>query len=337
MIAEVRKSIEVARFLASDPVASVKTGVTPHRVIHRQGKQMVRYFAPEEAKTAPVFISMPLINTWTIFDLLPGRSVVEALVAAGVPVYLFDWGRPSAEDQEVRVSDLLHGVLHRAIDRTRRHAAVHHGSDTLDAIGYCVGGTFLTAYLGLYPEASRRVVLVATPIDFHKSGRLVAWANPETFPLDDIIDGHGNFPKSLMSDSFTWLKPSNSTAKWKGLWDRFESPGFTELWSALEQWNGDSVDFPGETYREYVQSCYFDNKLMDNSWIIGGQRVDLGNVKIPALVLPASRDHIVPPAAAEGLAEVWGGQVTVNVLKGGHVGICVGRSMPKALIEWAQA
>ena len=90
-----QRAVEFSRFLASDPVAHVRTGQTPHQVIHRQNKASVRYFAPFRGEAAaggvvrrPLIVSLPLINTWTIFDLLPGHSVVEALVDAGVPVYL---------------------------------------------------------------------------------------------------------------------------------------------------------------------------------------------------------------------------------------------------------
>lgn len=332
-----KKSSDVVRFLADDPVSGVRTGATPHAVIHTENKASVRYFAPAEVKTRPVFISMPLINTWTIFDLLPGRSVVQALVEAGTPVYLLDWGRPGPEDREVTIADLLDGLLSRAVRRAKRHANETYGEGPMSAIGYCVGGTFLSVWMSRNPEAFDKVAFVATPIDFHKSGRLSAWAQPESFPLDTIIDGHGNFPKELMKQSFAWLKPTGQVAKWKGLWDGFEREGFTTLWAAMEQWNGDNVHFPGETYREYVRRCYFENRLMTGGWTLGNQPVDLSRVGVPALTLAANKDHIVEVDGAFGLKQVWGGPVDCRVLDGGHVGICVGKALPRALVEWMKA
>lgn len=320
-------------FLAQDPVRRAKTGQTPHRVIFRQNKARVLYFAPAEITRTPVFISMPLINTWTIFDLLPGRSVIETLLAAGAPVYLLDWGRPGPEDQPRRLTEYADTLLGRCIDRSRRHAGVPQ----LDAVGYCVGGTFLAIHLARHPDLVRRVAFVATPIDFHASGRLSAWADPETFPLDDIVDGLGNFPPHLMRESFAWLRPSGSTRKYVSLWQRIDQPGFPELWAALERWNGDNVPFPGECYREYVRRCYFDNALMHGDWVLNGTPVDLSQATIPALTLAGDGDHIVPPAAAHALEQVWGGPVETQVVKGGHVGICVGKRMPAALVAWIEA
>lgn len=329
----IHQAVATARFLSTNPVKSVKSGQTPHRVIHRENKACVRYFAPAEAKFAPVFVSMPLINTWTIFDLLPGRSVIEALTKAGVPVYVLDWGRPGPEDQSRPLSYYVDTVLGRAIDRSCRHAGV----EQIDAIGYCVGGTFLSMHLARHPGRVRRVCFLATPIDFHASGRLAVWARPENFPLDTIVDGFGNFPKELMVQSFRWLKPAGQTAKWVGLYERIDEPGFPELWAALEKWNEDGVDFPGETYREYVRGCYFDNRLMTGGWMLDGELVDLHRATIPALTLACSDDHIVPAPAAHGLAVVWGGPVTTEVIKGGHVGVCIGKGLPKRLLEWLAA
>ena len=331
-----QKLKDLAGFLKERPVDKVRTGTTPHEIIHRQNKAVVRYFPPRRqgGDPTPVFISMPLINTWTVFDLLPGRSVVGALVDAGVPVYLLDWGRPGPEDRDVTLSELVDGLLPRAIDRSLRHARQHHGAEALDALGYCVGGTFLSISLARRPGPVRRLALLAAPIDFHASGRLSTWADPETFPLDDIVDGFGNFPQELMRQSFRFLRPTGDVAKWKGLWDRFDSESFRELWAAMEQWNGDNVDFPGETYREYVRRCYFDNAMMKGGWTLAGAPVDLGAATMPALALAADGDHICPPAAAHGLAQAWGGPVQCRTLKGGHVGVCIGSALPKALLSW---
>lgn len=333
------RTAQTMKFLATDPVLTARTGQTPHTVIYRMGKTSVRYFkpAPGVEVKRPVVISMPLINTWTIFDLLPGKSVVSKLNAAGFPVYLLDWGRPGDEDEQRPMSYFVDDVLSHVFDRARRHAKKHHDADSVDAIGYCVGGTFLAIHLARHPGQAERVAFVATPIDFHRSERLARWANPESFPLDTLIDSVGNYPKDLMSTAFSWLKPSTNTAKWVGLWERIDTEGFPELWAALEQWNGDAVDFPGETYREYVRHCYLENALMTGGWVMATDPVDLSKATMPALVIGASRDHIAPPAACGGLEQVWGGSCEVKTIRGGHVGICVGNTLPATLIEWFEA
>lgn len=337
------KLAELGRWWAGHPVESVRTGQTPHAVVFRQNKARVRYFPARGAVThAPLFVSMPLINTWTVFDLLPGQSVVEALVDGGVPVYLLDWGRPGPEDRHQTLADVIDGILVRCLRRATRHARAAGtlpADQALDALGYCVGGTFLSVALARHPGLARRMALLAAPIDFHRSERLSTWADPATFPLDALVDGLGNFPADLMKASFALLKPTSQVAKYKGLWDRWERAGFRDTWAAMEQWSEDNVDFPGEAYREYVRRCYFDNALMTGSWSLAGRPVDLSQGTIPALCLAASSDHIAPPAAAFGLAEAWGGPVQTRTLRGGHVGVCIKpntrpTALPQVLLSW---
>lgn len=340
-----QRTLDTVRYLRTDPVRTHRSGLTPHEAVFSAGKSRLLHFplpAGVEQVAPPVFISMPLINTWTVWDLLPGQSVVEALTKGGVPVYILDWGRPGDEDADRPLSHYIDTVMGRMIDRAERHAATAYGldkaaGDKLDAVGYCVGGTFLAVHISRNPETFRKAAFVCTPIDFHQSGRLATWANPETFPLDALVAGPRNFPAWRMSDSFAWLRVSGTPRKWFSLWERIDQPGFPETWAAFEKWNTDGVDFPGTAYREYVQQCYFDNALMNGGWTLGVHPVDLGNATIPALVLPAKRDHIAPPAACGGLEKVWGGDVTVQPLRGGHVAVSVMPELPAALLAWSVA
>lgn len=343
MIAAAERAGRYARYLAEQPVKHARTGQTPHEIIFRQNKAVVRYYAPKgTAVLAPIFVVMPLINNWRIWDLLPDRSVVAALQAAGAPVYLLDWGVPGPEDAEVTVSDLIDGLLHRGIDRARRHArqqpwaAAFDGAPPLDAAGYCVGGTFLAIYLARHPELVRRAAFVATPIDFYKAGRLGEWVRPEQLPLDQLVDGFGNYPGELIKGGFVTLRPINEVAKYVGLWERIDDPGFRELWAAMEQWAADTIDFPGEAYREYVRACYFENRLVEGGWRLAGRELRLGEGRAPALVVAATKDHIVPPDSAFALDGRWGGPVRRQLVDGGHVGMSVGRSLPAALVAWAR-
>jgi polyhydroxyalkanoate synthase len=105
----------------------------------------------------------------------------------------------------------------------------------------------------------------------------------------------------------------------------------------MEQWNGDGVDFPGEAYRAYIKGCYFENALVGGGWVLDGRPVDLKQGTIPAHAFAAKSDHICPPAAAFGLSKAWGGPVSTEVVSGGHVGVCIGKSFPARLLAWIDA
>ena len=324
--------IPTLRFLAGDPVGRSRIGQTPHRVVFRQGSATLRCFEPAEVTRAPIVICMPLINTWTIWDLLPDRSVVRALMATGAPVYVVDWGTPGPEDLRLELSDVVDERLGRMLERARRDAGVRE----LDAIGYCVGGTFLTLHLARNPSPVRRLCLVCTPIDFHASGRLSSWAHPDRFPVDELVAGFGNFPGELMQQSFQWLNPLGTWKKLQSLDRRVEDPEFQVLYAALERWNSTAVDFPGQVYGAYVRGCYFDNGLMKGGWTFGGRTTDLGAASLPVLTVAGDRDHICPPAAAHALERVWGGPVTTRTLPGGHVGLSLDQGFHATLTDWVE-
>lgn len=328
-----RRHAEMLRFLASDPVPGAPIGATPHVILSRQGATCLRWYQPAAVQHAAVFVCMPLINTAAIWDLLPGRSVVGSLLRGGFPVAVLDWGRPGPELAERPLGWFVDEVIGRAVDRARRHASVAVGSDALDGVGYCVGGTFLGMHLARHDGALRSFAAVAAPFDFAAGGRLATWTAAD-FPTERMAGPWGNFPASRMRDSFVWLRPEGAIRKWTGLLDGIDDPDFRALWVALERWNADAVDFPGEAWVRYVRGLYQDNALMDGTLVVDGTACDLACATVPALALAAAQDHIAPPAAVHGLARRWSGPVTQRTICGGHVGISVGQALPDALVSW---
>ena len=61
-----------------------------------------------------------LINRPEIFDLRPGGSLVEFLLAEGFDVFLVDWGYPDEEDADTGLDDYVCDELHWAIRETLR-------------------------------------------------------------------------------------------------------------------------------------------------------------------------------------------------------------------------
>lgn len=314
---------------------------TPHAVIHRQHETALRYFPTAVPQTAaPLFLNASLINTWPVFDLLPGRSLIGALTGAGVPVYVMDWGRPGPEASERPLSQLIDSTLPRALRRAARHARANGllaADQRLDALGYSVGGTFLAMALSRHPELAARVVLLCAPIDFHASGRFAKLADPSWLPLDDLVDGSGNIPANLMRLSFLMVDPAANVRRLRQLWSAVGDVRAVSDWWVVQQWLLDSVAFPGECYREYVQRCYIDNALVSGGWELGGRPVSLADGRIPALVVAGGSDTICAPAGALALAHCWGGPVTTELLDAGHIDICLGSALPALLLEWLRA
>ena len=92
------------------------------------------------------------------------------------------------------------------------------------------------------------------------------------------------------------------------------------------------VLFPGEFFRQMTKECMWENRLYKNELVLGGRRVDLGNIKVPVLHAIAQHDHIVPYDAAKPLIVNVGSKDKEEiVLKGGHVSLVAGPNAVKRL------
>ena len=75
------------------------------------------------------------------------------------------------------------------------------------------------------------------------------------------------------------------------------------------------------------------NGLVEGTFELGGERVDLKAITRPVLNIMAERDHIVPLAAAEPLLDLVGSEEKEELrLAAGHAGLVAGRKAAKVTL-----
>jgi polyhydroxyalkanoate synthase len=110
-------------------------------------------------------------------------------------------------------------------------------------------------------------------------------------------------------------------------WEQLEDARAVTSFFALERWLNDNIPVPGEVFREFVKRLYQSNALVHGELEVGERRVDLARISCPLLLLTAKNDHLVAPAATEGIRRRVGSRdVTSLGANGGHVGLVVGAS-----------
>lgn len=330
----VRRGMTLLATLPRPPV-----GVTPHTVVHRQNKLEVRFYAPDPAvaRRTPVVVVPSMINRAYVCDLEPDRSLVGGLARLGHPTYLVDWGIPGAEDAHDDVGHVLLTLLHRAVDRVRRHARGHAGGPLPRAflLGYCQGGTLATMYTALRPQGVAGLVALNTPVDFAQGGRFRRFVEAPHFDVDEAIDPDGLVSTELMSAAFKLLDPMGNWTKHLAIDDAARqleagNPKPLARTLARERWLEENVPMPGTFAREFIREAYQDNRLLDGSWTVRGEPIELSAIRCPVLVTPAERDFISPLPSCLPLAGAVGSEdVTTEVLKSGHIGVVVGSFGPK--------
>lgn len=320
--ARIRRGMWLLATLPKPPIMT-----TPHAVVHRQNKLALRYYAPRApAHGTPIVVVPSLINRASVCDLEPDRSLVGGLAALGHPVYLVDWGVPGPEDAGLGVGEVLLDLLHRSIFRACHHA----GAERVHLLGYCQGGTLAAMYAALRPERVAGLIALAAPVRFSGAGRFAAFTAPEVCDVDALVGPDGLVDVDIMKSSFRLLDPMGNLTRFLAIEAASADPVRLGRTLARERWLEENVPLPGAFAREFITAAYQQDRLLDGSWEVRGEAVDLGRITCPVLVLPCARDFIAPPEACLPLAEATGSaDVTVEVLEAGHIGAVVGGYGPK--------
>jgi polyhydroxyalkanoate synthase len=312
--------------------ADPAVGTTPRDVLWKRGKvQLYRYRPQREALHPTPYLIVPWlgISRPYILDLLPGHSMIEFLVQHGHDVYLLDWGVIAEEDRHVGLEDAVLKILPRVVDRVLESA----GAPQLTLNGICLGGVITASYLGLHPEAPvKNYVAIVTPVDFDQGGLFKAWLGQPQFPVDLMVERFGGIPPGLMSMGFKMLRPTNDVAALSGLLFNLDKQDYIPIYKAMNRWANEFVGMPGRFYSQLSKDLYFQNKLLQGTFVLGGRRVDLRHIHQALLVVAAAKDHIVPPLAARSLLDAVASTDKEYVeLPGGHISVFSGRQANRIL------
>jgi polyhydroxyalkanoate synthase len=313
---------------------------TPRRAVWRRGPLTLWRYGLEPPGRAgrPLLLLPSIINRPYVFDLRPGQSLVEFLVAeSGRDVLLLDWGRPGRLDARLGLEDYALGLLRPAL----REALRLSGHDRAHLLGYCLGGTFALIAATRLPEVAS-VLALTTPVALSEPGALGALVDARLLDLTRLAAAFPVVPGPLLWSAFQALDPAGIGRKWRGFQQRApEDAEFRARFLAQEGWLADPVDVSARALVDVVQRLYREDALWRGSLVLEGRAVRLAEGRCPVLNLIAQGDGIVPPAASRPLAERWGGPVTTRELPGGHVGITVGSKaragMWKTAAEWLAA
>lgn len=293
---------------------------TPRDTWLRDGTaSLYRFRAPGETQGLPLLLVPSMINRWYILDLRKGASVAEALVEAGLDVWLLDWGIPNDEDRYLSW-DAIVTRLGRMVRRVKRET----GAPKVGVLGYCMGATLASIWTALNPDKVAAFANLAGPIDFSNAGMLGELVDERWFD-PRAITAPGNLPAPQMQTGFVTLRPTSQIGKWVTLADRWQDDEKRAAFEALETWASDNIPFPASAYVTYIEELYQQNRLYRDEHWVGGRRVRLADIKCPVFTIGTSRDTICPPKAACALNEKVSSDVSDTlIVPGGHVGGVVG-------------
>jgi polyhydroxyalkanoate synthase len=294
---------------------------TPGKVIFENELYQLIHYTPTTDKVlaAPVIIFPPWINRFYILDLTPEKSFVRWAVENGVSLFMVSWKSADESIAHIHLDDyVLNGQID-AIDRVRDLLGV----ESVHAIGYCVAGTTLAAtlaYLAARGEADKvkSATFLTAQVDFTEAGDIKLFLGDETMALlDQITREKGYLDGRYMAVTFNMLRGRDLI--WNYVVNNYllgqEPAPFDLLY-----WNGDVTNLPADWHRDYLETFYKANKLVEKGGVtVAGVPIDLGLVKTQAFIQAGREDHIAPPQSVWKIMRHFAGPKRFVLAGSGHV------------------
>jgi len=318
-------------------IKDIDIASTPKTEVYNEDKlTLYRYNRDTESTyKTPVLIVYALVNTYKMLDIQPDRSYIRNLLAAGLDVYLIDWGFPTKIDKYLSIDDYVNGYINNCVDFIRKKNRV----EKINILSICQGGTLSVIYSSLYPNKVKNLVTHVTPIDFSTNdGLLFRWSRDMDF--DKIVEGfNGLIPGDFLNQGFDILKPMMKLQKHQTLTHSMDDEGKLLNFLRMEKWISESPDQAGECFKQFMKDLYQENKLIKGELVVGTKKVNLKNLTSNLLNIYATEDHLVPPASTIPLNDYVGSaDKELYSFKGGHIGVFVGSKSQKelapAVTEW---
>lgn len=272
-----------------------------------------------------IYMASPLINKPELFDMAPGKSVVEAMQARGYDIYLVDPGNPGAMHAELGL-DFYGKTVH---DRFLELITSRHKGHEILVMGYCMGGTLILPYLARRAEERlakglemdiKKVALMAAPIKFddgltgHGPMRTAIRKNYSSSVMNGLFD-NVNIPPQVIEFGMNEIQPGVRYNVKKGFYERAFFPGAIRDAADFLYWLSHGTRFATKAHSDWIENIFLGNQIFEGKYVLpsnnpkfDGKPVDMGMLKKAGVIIfdyRGDRDPISPPGSCVA-SETWG-------------------------------
>ena len=317
-------------------VVGQNVATAPGQVVWRDELfELIQYDAATAKQRAiPLLIFPPWINKFYILDLQPENSMIRWLSAQGFTVFVCSWVNPDVDKAGWGFDEYLEKGIYRATEKAMEQA----GTDRINTVGYCIGGTLMGAALAhMAARGDKRInanTFFAAQHDFAEAGDLLLFTDDHWLEqVEQQMDAAGGvLPGAAMAETFNALRANDL------IWSFFVSnylmgkspPAFDLLF-----WNADQTRMPKTLHMNYLRSMYGQNLLSQGKFEIGGETVDLSKVKIPLYFQASREDHIAPMNSVYRSAKAFSNAAVSFTLAGsGHIAGVVNAPVARKYNHW---
>ncbi len=299
--------------------------------------QLIEY-KPLSAKVyqRPFLLIPPCINKYYILDLQPENSFIRHVVAEGHRTFVVSWRNPDESLAQVTWDDYIDKAVIEAIHRVQDIS----GAATINALGFCVGGTMLCSALavlaarGEKPVAS--VTFLTSLIEFSDTGILDIFIDEAFVKSREMQLGKGGLVKGRdLASTFSLLRPNDLVWNYVvGNYLKGETPPPFDLL----YWNSDATNLPGPMYAWYLRNTYLENNLVKpGRVVVCGEKLNLRKLDFPVYIYGSREDHIVPIGGAYATTQHLKGKKRFVMGASGHVAGVINPPAARKRSHWTRA
>jgi polyhydroxyalkanoate synthase len=294
--------------------------LTPGKVVHRNKLiELIQYQpqTPSVHKT-PLLILPPWINKYYIMDMQPKNSMVAFLVRQGFTVFMVSWKNPDAAMEGTAIEDYVDLGPLQASNVVREIT----DSETVNVMGYCIGGTLLSMTLALLAARGDRrfgsVTFMVSLQDFSRVGDTAVFMDDSSVDfVEQQMMERGYLDSREMANMFNLLRSNDLI--WSNVVNNYllgqKPPAFDLLY-----WNSDGTRMARAAHSWYLRNTYVENNLIVPGKIeLLGEKLNLGSIRQDVYAVGAEKDHIVPWQAAWRVTQLVGGNVRFVLASSGHI------------------
>lgn len=295
--------------------------VTPGKVVYRNELIELIQYEPLTQKVyeTPILFIPPWINRYYILDLTPEKSMVRYLVEEGFTVFMISWKNPDASMSETNFEDYMTEGPLAAAEVVRQIT----GSDKVNPVGYCVGGTLLAIALAWLAAGGDENPFKASTFmvalhDFTDVGDTAVFIDePQVEFMEQSMMERGYLDNRKMANMFNLLRSSELI--WSNVINNYllgqKPPAFDLLY-----WNADGTRMARDAHSFYLRNTYLENNLIEAGKVeVKGRPIDLSKIEGETYAVGAERDHIVPWYSAWKIGQLTSARTRFCLANSGHI------------------
>src|ERR671921_347707 len=272
---------------------------TPGKVVYRNELiELIQYESQtERVHEVPILFLPPWINKYYILDLSEKNSLVKYLVEQGFTVFMISWKNPDSSMEETKFEDYMTLGPLKTVDVIREIT----GSENVNPVGYCIGGTLLVmtlAWLAAGDDEKEKQkfgdpTFMVSLQDYSEVGDTEVFMDEPQFEAMEMqMMKRGYLDDRKMANMFNLLRSSDLI--WANVINTYllgqKPPALDMLY-----WNSDGTRMPRDAHSFCIRNTYLENNLIKPGEVeFMGCPIDLGRITGDIYAVGAEKDHIVP-------------------------------------------